>query len=114
MLEGITVLNQTEITILTDMTAWIVIGIAIVIFVVYFGIGRICYMEAKYIPLAIIISFGVGMLLFTWLKPYIIDTNSNRYRYECLIDESVSMTEVHERYEIVEQRGDIWVLEDRE
>ena len=36
------------------------------------------------------------------------------YEYEATIDENVSMKEVYERYEIVEQRGDIWVLKDKE
>ena len=39
---------------------------------------------------------------------------TGRYRYEATIDESVLITEVYERYKVIEQRGDIWVLEDKE
>lgn len=39
---------------------------------------------------------------------------TGRYRYEATIDESVSITEVYKNYNVVEQRGDIWVLEDKE
>lgn len=38
---------------------------------------------------------------------------TGEYRYECIIDDSVSYNEVVENYKIVEQRGDIWVLEDK-
>ena len=39
---------------------------------------------------------------------------TERYRYECLIDESVSAVELNERYIIKEKRGEIYVIEDRE
>jgi hypothetical protein len=31
-----------------------------------------------------------------------------------LIDKSVSMEDVYEKYTVIERRGDIWVLEDKE
>ena len=39
--------------------------------------------------------------------------NLTGYEYELTIDDNVSMKEVYKRYEIVEQRGDIWVLRDK-
>lgn len=44
----------------------------------------------------------------------IVKKPSGRYQYECLIDDTVPYTEIYEKYEVVEQRGSIWVLEDRE
>lgn len=32
----------------------------------------------------------------------------------CKIDKSVSMEDVYEKYTVIERRGDIWVLEDKE
>ena len=40
--------------------------------------------------------------------------DTGRYQYEATIDESVSMTEVHEKYKVIEQKGKIWILEDKE
>lgn len=35
-------------------------------------------------------------------------------QYEVLIDESVNFQEVYDKYEVIEHRGDIWVLQDKE
>ena len=43
-----------------------------------------------------------------------IEEPTGRYRYEATIDDSVSITEVYDRYKVVERRGDIWILEDKE
>jgi hypothetical protein len=50
----------------------------------------------------------IGIMIFKPIEP------TGRFRYECTIDETVSMKDVYERFEIIEQRGDIWVLEDKE
>ena len=38
---------------------------------------------------------------------------NGRNQYECIIDDSVSINEVYENYNVIERRGDIWVLEDK-
>lgn len=38
---------------------------------------------------------------------------SGRNRYECLIDDTTSFVEVAKNYDIVGQRGDLWILEDK-
>lgn len=38
---------------------------------------------------------------------------SGRNRYECLIDDTVPFVEVTENYDVVSQRGDLWILEDK-
>ena len=42
------------------------------------------------------------------------EIESGRNRYECLIDDTVSFVEVAENYNIVGQRGKLWILEDRD
>lgn len=39
---------------------------------------------------------------------------TGKLQYEVTIDNSVSMTEFNKKYEIVEQRGDIFVVKKRE
>lgn len=38
---------------------------------------------------------------------------NERNQYECIIDNSVGINEVYENYNVIERRGDIWVLEDK-
>ena len=39
---------------------------------------------------------------------------TGRYKYEVILDKSYSATELYENYDVVEQRGKIWVIEDKE
>lgn len=110
MLEGITVLNQEMIM---DAPEWS----NVVMFVCLCGVAvflTVCLISNN---ACINISFGIATiscLLFLMFGPAVIsDVSTGRYRYEVTIDESVSFNDIYERYEIVEQRGDIWVLEEK-
>lgn len=52
----------------------------------------------------------VGMILEEKVEP--LPTGITQY--EVLIDESVNFQEVYDKYEVIERRGDIWVLQDKE
>jgi hypothetical protein len=104
MLEGITVLDQSaamDYEPLPFVTALLIIAIA--------GIFIAAWLEADWMIAVVLILGGLFISI-----PISVHESEDRYRYECLIDESVSMKDVYERYEIIEQRGDIWVLEDKE
>lgn len=51
----------------------------------------------------------LGCLLSLGIGPF-----TETYRYEAIFDEETSIVEVMKDYNIVEQRGDIFVLEDKE
>jgi len=38
---------------------------------------------------------------------------NERNQYECVIDNDVSIVEVYKNYNVIERRGDIWILEDK-
>ena len=38
---------------------------------------------------------------------------SGKYRYEVILNENVSFHEITSKYDVIEQRGDIFVLEDK-
>ena len=42
------------------------------------------------------------------------DEPTGRYRYEATIDESISAEQLYDKYDVIERRGEIWVLEDKE
>ena len=54
------------------------------------------------------------MTLIADLSLIFYEVPTNRYRYEVTIDESVTITEIYDNYDVIEQRGDIWILEDKE
>lgn len=56
----------------------------------------------------VVITWGVfSILCFKKEIP------TGRYRYECTVDENTSFVEICEKYDVVEQKGDLWVLEDK-
>ena len=113
MIEGITILNQTEIIVLSYwFQICFFVGLIIAVGFMIVGIINIDKTCGVVLAITSLVMF-VALLVMTWLSP-VFEKPSGRYKYECLIDKSVSMTEVHEKYEVIEQRGDIWVLEDKE
>ena len=113
MIDGITVLNQTEIYI-GIIPGWVYL--ALVIGCIICAIMALIFDSNHWTKCTIssgvlaVICILVFFVLIIWLPV----KSSGRYKYECTIDKSVSMTEVYEKYKVVEQRGDIWVLEDKE
>ena len=108
MIDGITVLNQTEI--MTDPDCFLVVVIVgVILGFALFVLGLRTHNDILVISglislLATIVSMPV-MLCFA--KP------SGLYKYEVTIDEPVDFVDMYERYEVIGQRGDIWVLEDK-
>ena len=66
-----------------------------------------------------VIIFGIISLLALIAMPIIVITSKTHWRtnernqYECIIDDSVSINEVYEKYNVIERRGKIWILEDK-
>ena len=66
-----------------------------------------------------VIIFGIISLLAMIAMPIIVITSKSHWRtnernqYECIIDDNVSINEVYEKYNVIERRGKIWILEDK-
>lgn len=111
-MDGITILNTI---IVDDYARWVLPTVL--------ALGFICIVS---LVLMInsndsgVIIFGTISLLAMIAMPIIIGTSKSHWRtnernqYECIIDDSVSINEVYENYNVIERRGDIWVLEDKE
>ena len=112
-MNGINILNKTAIMEYTCaqhiffavlLIAWCISAILVII-------GFIC--DSKW-------STIIGGILF--LISYITmctvnlekSKNTGRYKYEATIDKDVPFTEVYKKYDVVKQKGDIWVLKDKE
>jgi ABC-type uncharacterized transport system permease subunit len=57
---------------------------------------------------------GVGSLLGIILGKNFVDPTKYETHYKVTIDESVSMTEFNEKYEVLEQEGKIYTVRERE
>lgn len=108
MVEGITILNTTAITGLptwVSVLAFVIFFIGAIVFAVSMILNGPVWVTASSLMIGLIIMIACGIFKYT--------VKTGEYRYECIIDDSVSYNEVVENYKIVEQRGDIWVLEDK-
>lgn len=112
-MEGVTILNQTEIMEPIPLAVTV-----IVILMIIAAISGIAFFIAEYVMASItcpvILGFiSISSLVIVLIIAILSPKHLTGYKYEVTIDENVSMKEVYERYEIVEQRGDIWVLRDK-
>lgn len=111
-MDGITILNTI---IVDDYARWVLPTVL--------ALGFICIVSLVLMLNSNdsgVIIFGTISLLAMIAMPIIIGTSKSHWRtnqrnqYECIIDDSVSINEVYENYNVIERRGDIWVLEDKE
>lgn len=108
MVEGITILNATAVTGLptwVSVLAFVIFFIGAIVFAVSMILDGPVWVTASSLMIGLIVMIACGIFKYT--------VKTGEYRYECIIDDSVSYNEVVENYKIVEQRGDIWVLEDK-
>ena len=113
MLEGIHILNKTMIMDLAfNLKLMAVFGILLVIFFVGFAITD----SRRHCRLVVIfglafIACGFALLITLYDRK---EVPTDRYRYEVTVGPYVRFTDIYERYDVVERRGEIWVLEDKE
>lgn len=112
-----TILNQYEILENVTPIWWIIGFVALLICI----IGIISFIPTSQNPIAPILCWILIAALFLgiiWVSVvYEIvhkeDVPTGRYRYECIIDDDTSFADILEDYVVVEQRGDLWILEDK-
>lgn len=110
-MDGVIVLNAVERTRLPD---WVRIGILLCVFaMVVFFIELFTGDTTKRMNLG-----GIGwactmVLICIFLVVGEIVAPKRIMQYECTIDSNVSFVELCEKYDVIEQRGDIWVLEEK-
>lgn len=106
-MEGITILSTFQTA--TDYN--ISIGLALVIWA---GIIVICTIVCE-----IWLEFGgfgalLGFLAGILILGAIIQPTNYETRYKVIVDDSISMIQFYEKYEIIEQEGKIFTVRERE
>lgn len=102
-----TILNQEPITALPALAADMIIILII--------IGIIAFMVSlfgeSFGSMVICLGLLFVALLIAILTP---EVSTDRTRYEVILDDNASIVDIYEKYEVIEQCGDIWILEDKE
>lgn len=110
------ILNQIDVY---DTPSWVKdwTEIFLVGFIIGAGLFFLSFAFKHFIPciiggiLAIVCVFSAfGISLFVAFHQ--IDTGRNQY--EVKFTEDISFKEMYEKYEVIEKRGEIWVIEDKE
>lgn len=107
-MQGIEILNKTEVT-SKPTWAWILLIVCVIFgFVAYQFINEILGPTLDNICLiTLIVCIVCGIFALVYDEP------TGRYEYEVIIDENVSIQEVYEKYNVIEQDGKKWILEDK-
>lgn len=109
-----TILNTS---IVTELVSWYNKGLVIcgLIAIIGYFILDINNNHKSYILfiMGLLMMLGgiIGIFTIGILAPQV---ETDRKQYEVIIDDSVTFHEIHEKYKVVDQRGDIWILEDKE
>lgn len=108
MLEGITVLNTFVISSAIGIGSFILLGVACIF--IGFLVGLVVW-DGEVVPA--IISSILSAILCLGIAGFINKDATDTVRYEVTISEEVNLTDFTERYKIIEQRGNIYVIEER-
>lgn len=112
-MQGVNILNTTEIIKLSTSIFFYVgvisgiIGIALSLYVLITNTYNSKTLDR-------LIFFCIILVIITSLINPNKKEQSGRYQYEATIDDTVSFTELNDKYEVIGQRGKIWILEDKE
>lgn len=69
--------------------------------------------EAIILPIGALVTIIVGLITGVMFE-IAVAVPTDRYEYKVLIDDSVSMTEFHERYDLISVNGQIYTIRDKE
>ena len=111
MMEGIHILNKTMIT---EIPSWamkcMLIGFLMI------ALGSVLGFSVKSNTLKTIFGsvVGIGIVIIICICIKQPEEQTDRYRYEVTVGPYVRFTDIYEKYDVVERRGEIWVLEDKE
>ena len=113
-MEGVTILNTIPVT---GLPIWLIIVciIACIAFVVFDAmiIADVIVFKRKTRKILIVIFTILAIAAPTLFGHLNSIYETGRYYYECVIEDTASFNEIMDTYEIVDQRGDIWVLKDK-
>ena len=109
MMEGIEVLNEIKDV---CIPTWCIVTIIIFLLIMIL-IGKFKKIETIRGVAVYFISLLVGFICIL-LTCCILGKNNIYYRYEVTIDENVNKEEFSDKYKIIDKRGKIYVIEEKQ
>ena len=124
-MQGVNILNTTEILghpsyainlIYIGLFITIIGAIFMIITMIIDGMHKFTYKTTVTMAVTSFLTIIVGLIIIiiTSITSSQKLIPTGRCQYEVTIDDTVSFTELNDKYEVVEQRGKIWILEDKE
>ena len=109
-MDGVTILNTIEVTgisriVIIAFMASFIIGLFLM------SILELSENSCVLVYLLIDLIVFIGCVFVSWYQSE--NHKTGEIRYEVTIDDTVSMTEFNKKYEIIEQRGDIFVVKEK-
>ncbi len=119
-MNGVEILNVTEHTIMEPAWSWpMCFGLFIGVFGISLLIGVLTGLSEDDIETGIVAGAIVGLIAALILSPFLTAAFSKKEvgtetHYKVTIDDSVSMNEFLDKYEIIDQEGKIYTVKERE
>lgn len=110
MIEGIEILKKTR---LYDFStaSWASLIIFVILGVMFLILFSTLY-NSKYELLFLVL--GVSLLVCAFIIPLLlIKPISDKYEYKVIIEDSVSVNNLYDKYEIIEKDGKIYTIQDK-
>ena len=101
-----TILNEIPVSV---ADTYLIFPILIVAAMIFFLVGCLLlindYTRSGFWSITLSILYFIFFILFC--------KKTDHYRYEVIIDSSYSATDLMSHYKVIEQRGSIWVIEEK-
>ena len=111
MIEGVTILNQVEIM---KSPWWCIPAGLSAFFVIGLGLATLLGFLTDWSDAGVYIGVAVGVICMIVILAKTGETiPTGRYKYHVTIDESVNLKEFYSQYNIVDQQGEIYIIEDK-
>lgn len=116
-MNGVEILNSTEVVVESTSNWWLA-GIVWIVAVVAcgiiaYGVNLESYNKGDAVVAGCMVGALIGLLLWIMVSAMTSEPVVHETQYEITIDDSVSMKEFTDKYEIIEQRGEIYVVREK-
>lgn len=113
MIEGIDILNKAMIKDTPDWAS-LVAALSLACVVIFLSLVVMAIQEDE---LLLVFIFGILLLIsggLLWFSADHFDSiDTGRYRYEGVVNDDISLTDFYEKYNVVEQNGRLWTIEEK-
>lgn len=99
------ILNKNEIFTAHDSVVYFIFGIFIFVLL---GLAFEKYIIGFIFAILAALSLFGTMIFGMYKMP------TGKYEYEVILEDDYPVSELYESYEIIDQRGEIWVIKDKE